>query len=74
MKRANETMAMKTTPKRVVDCMPPVKWVRTYYSADEGKLYREFETLRVEAVDPALQSPELSGLDWEGTVEPAMFR
>lgn len=72
MKRASESMAIKTA--KVVDCMPPIKWVRTYYSADEGKLYREFETWRIEAADPSTQSPELSGLDWEGTVEPAMFR
>jgi Nickel responsive protein SCO4226-like len=36
--------------KEAADQMPEVRWIRSYYSADEGKIYCEYEAPSVEAI------------------------
>lgn len=61
-------------------CVPPVKWIRTYYAADEGKLYREFEIPRMDGLhldgSKRVEGDERDSTDlvWEHDLEPAMFR
>lgn len=60
----------------VMDQMPGVRWIRSYYSAEEGKLYCEYEAPSVELVFEHAQRAELP-LDHCSVVqelEPAMFR
>jgi uncharacterized protein DUF4242 len=35
---------------KVVGELPQLKWVRTYYSADEGKMYCEYEAPNIELI------------------------
>jgi uncharacterized protein DUF4242 len=35
---------------KVVRELPQLKWVRTYYSADEGKMYCEYEAPNIELI------------------------
>lgn len=56
--------------------MPGVRWVRSYYSAEEGKLYCEYEAPSVEAVFEHAQRARIP-LDRAEVVrelEPSMFR
>jgi len=60
----------------VVDQMPGVSWIRSYYSAEEGKLYCEYEAPSVEDVFEHAQRARLP-LDHAEVVrelEPSMFR
>ena len=36
--------------KEAADQMPEVRWIRSYYSAEEGKIYCEYEAPSVEAI------------------------
>jgi hypothetical protein len=58
------------------DQMPGVRWIRSYYSAKEGKIYCEYEAPSVEAV---IEHAQRAGIpvDWAEVVrelEPSMFR
>ncbi|CAN5668520.1 hypothetical protein BH24ACT21_BH24ACT21_12590 [soil metagenome] len=60
----------------VVEQMPDVHWIRSYYSAEEGKLYCEYEAPSIELVFEHAQNANLP-LDRATVVqelEPAMFR
>ncbi|MEW6638604.1 MAG: DUF4242 domain-containing protein [Actinomycetota bacterium] len=59
-----------------LDRMPGVRWIRSYYSAEEGKLYCEYEA---PSVDLIFEHALLANLpvDRAGVVrelEPSMFR
>jgi hypothetical protein len=57
--------------------MPGVRWIRSYYSAEEGKIYCEYEAPSAEAVFEHARMADLP-LDYATTVvqnlEPSMFR
>jgi hypothetical protein len=56
--------------------MPEVRWIRSYYSAEEGKLYCEYEAPSAEAVFEHARMADLP-LDYATVVqnlEPSMFR
>jgi hypothetical protein len=60
----------------VLQEMPNVRWIRSYYSAEEGKLYCEYEAPSIELVFEHAQNANLP-LDRATVVqelEPAMFR
>ena len=60
----------------VLEEMPNVRWIRSYYSAEEGKLYCEYEAPSVELLFEHAQRADLP-LDHAQVVqelEPAMFR
>jgi hypothetical protein len=60
----------------VVDQMPGVRWVRSYYSAEEGKIYCEYEAPNVDLIFEHARRARLP-LDRCTVVrdlEPAMFR
>ncbi len=59
-----------------LDRIPDVRWIRSYYSAEEGKIYCEYEAPSVELIFEHAQMAELP-VDWCSVVqelEPAMFR
>lgn len=56
--------------------MPDVRWVRSYYSAEEGKLYCEYEAPSVELL---FEHARRAGIPIDRTeivqvLEPSMFR
>ncbi|MGF1473376.1 MAG: DUF4242 domain-containing protein [Rubrobacteraceae bacterium] len=56
--------------------MPDVRWVRSYYSAEEGKLYCEYEAAKLQSV---LQLNRSVGVPVDRAtvvrkLEPSMFR
>ena len=60
----------------VLDQLPEVRWVRSYYSAEEGKIYCEYEAPSAEAIYEHARMAELP-LDRYTVVrslEPSMFR
>ena len=59
-----------------VDQLPGVRWIRSYYSAEEGKLYCEYEA---PSVDLLFEHAQMAGLPIDRytvvrDLEPAMFR
>lgn len=70
---------MEAAAKRSIEAleeMPDVRWIRSYYSAEEGKLYCEYEAPSIELVCEHAQIASLP-LDRATVVqelEPAMFR
>jgi len=61
---------------QTLERMPGVRWIRSYYSAEEGKLYCEYEAPSVELI---FEHARRSGtpIDWAEIVsvlEPTMFR
>jgi hypothetical protein len=59
-----------------LDQMPGVRWIRSYYSAEEGKIYCEYEAPSVEAV---MEHARRAGIPFDGAevvreLEPSMFR
>lgn len=59
-----------------LDQMPGVRWIRSYYSAEEGKLYCEYEAPSVDLVYEHARKASLP-LDYCTVVqelEPTMFR
>ncbi len=59
-----------------VDQLPGVRWIRSYYSAEEGKLYCEYEAPSVELVYEHARLADLP-VDKCAVVrelEPSMFR
>ena len=56
--------------------MPGVRWIRSYYSAGEGKIYCEYEAPSVEAV---LEHARIARIPFDRAqvvqeLEPSMFR
>lgn len=69
-----EAAALKSL--EAVDQLPGVRWIRSYYSAEEGKLYCEYEAPSVELV---YEHARLSDLPIDRCavvreLEPSMFR
>ena len=59
-----------------VDQLPGVRWIRSYFSTEEGKLYCEYEAPSVELL---FEYAEMAGLPIDSytvvrDLEPAMFR
>lgn len=55
--------------------MPDVRWIRSYYSAEEGKIYCEYEAPSVEAI---IEHAQRAGLAFDHAevvreLEPGMF-
>ena len=60
----------------VADQMPGVRWIRSYYSTEEGKLYCEYEAPNIEAV---IEHARRAGIPVDRAevvreLEPSMFR
>lgn len=58
------------------DQMPGVRWIRSYYSAEEGKIYCEYEAPGVEAI---MEHARKAGIPFDRAevvreLEPSMFR
>jgi hypothetical protein len=56
--------------------MPEVRWIRSYYSAEEGKIYCEYEAPNAELI---LEHAQRAGIPFDRAevvreLEPAMFR
>ena len=56
--------------------MSGIRWMRSYYSADEGKIYCEYEALNLELL---LEHARRAGLPFDGAslvreLDPTMFR
>jgi hypothetical protein len=56
--------------------MPGVRWIRSYYSAKEGKIYCEYEAPSVEAI---IEHARKAGIPFDHAevvreLEPSMFR
>jgi hypothetical protein len=56
--------------------MPSVRWIRSYYSAEEGKIYCEYEAPSVELV---FEHARRAGIPIDSAevvreLEPSMFR
>lgn len=60
-----------------LDQMPEVRWIRSYYSAEEGKIYCEYEAPNAELIFEHAQRAGVP-FDYASEVvrelEPAMFR
>ena len=61
--------------KEAADQMPEVRWIRSYYSAEEGKIYCEYEAPSVEAI---VEHAQRAGLMLDSVMvvrelEPGMF-
>ena len=58
------------------DQMPDVRWVRSYYSAEEGKIYCEYEAPSAEALFEHARIAEipLDRCTVVQNLEPSMFR
>jgi hypothetical protein len=61
--------------KEAADQMPEVRWIRSYYSAEEGKIYCEYEAPSVEAI---VEHARRAGLTLDSVMvvrelEPGMF-
>ena len=59
----------------VLEEMPDVRWIRSYYSAEEGKLYCEYEAPSVELV---FEHAQKAGIPFDRAevvreLEPGMF-
>lgn len=59
-----------------LDQMPEVRWIRSYYSAEEGKIYCEYEAPSVELI---YEHARMAGLPVDQCsvvreLEPSMFR
>ncbi len=59
-----------------VDQLPGVRWIRSYYSAEEGKLYCEYEAPSAELVFEHARRAQLpiDRADVVQELEPSMFR
>jgi Nickel responsive protein SCO4226-like len=60
----------------VAEQMPGVRWIRSYYSANEGKIYCEYEAPSLEAV---IEHARRAGIPVDRAevvqeLEPSMFR
>lgn len=59
-----------------LDQMPGVRWIRSYYSAEEGKIYCEYEA---PSVDLIYEHAQMAGIPADRCsvvqeLEPSMFR
>jgi hypothetical protein len=71
-----EIEAASSRSLEALDRMPEVRWIRSYYSAEEGKLYCEYEAPSAELI---FEHAQRAGLPFDHAevvreLEPAMFR
>jgi hypothetical protein len=64
------------TSNAVLENMSGIRWIRSYYSAEEGKLYCEYEALDLELL---LEHARRAGFPFDGAtivreLDPDMFR
>jgi hypothetical protein len=64
------------TSNAVLATMSGIRWIRSYYSAEEGKIYCEYEALNLELL---LEHARRAGLPFDGAtivreLDPDMFR
>ena len=59
-----------------IDQMPGVRWIRSYYSAEEGKIYCEYEAPSAELVFEHAQRARIpfDRAEVVRELEPSMFR
>ena len=65
-----------TRAVEAADQMPGVRWVRSYYSAEEGKIYCEYEAPSAEAIFEHARMADipLDRCTVVQNLEPSMFR
>jgi hypothetical protein len=61
---------------QTLEGMPQVRWIRSYYSAEEGKIYCEYEAPNAELI---FEHARRAGIPFDRAevvreLEPAMFR
>lgn len=71
-----EIQAAGSRSLEALDLMPEVRWIRSYYSAAEGKIYCEYEAPSAELV---FEHAQRAGIPFDHAevvreLEPAMFR
>lgn len=71
-----EIEAASSRSLEALDQMPEVRWIRSYYSAEEGKIYCEYEAPSAELI---FEHARRAGLPFDHAevvreLEPAMFR
>ncbi len=71
-----EIEAASSRSIETLDLMPEVRWIRSYYSAAEGKLYCEYEAPSAELI---FEHAQRAGIPFDRAevvreLEPAMFR
>ena len=73
---AEQIQAAGERSNDVVAQMSGIRWIRSYYSAEEGKIYCEYEALNLELL---LEHARRAGLPFDGAslvreLDPTMFR
>ena len=71
-----EIEAASLSSLEALDQMPEVRWIRSYYSAEEGKIYCEYEAPSAELI---FEHARRAGLPFDRAevvreLEPSMFR
>ncbi len=71
-----EIQAASSRSIEALDLMPEVRWIRSYYSAEEGKIYCEYEAPDAELI---FEHARRAGIPFDHAevvreLEPAMFR
>lgn len=71
-----EIQAAALRSMEAVDQMPGVRWIRSYYSAEEGKIYCEYEAPSAEMVFEHAQMAKIpfDRAEVVRELEPSMFR
>lgn len=72
---AAELDAAGRASNRTLTGMPGVRWIRSYYAAEEGKLYCEYEALNLELLFDHARRADLpiDGATMVRELDPAMF-
>lgn len=60
----------------VLETLPSVRWIRSYYSAEEGKIYCEYEAPNLEILFEHARRADMpmDGASVVRELEPSMFR
>ncbi len=71
-----DIQAASSRSLQTLDLMHEVRWIRSYYSAEEGKLYCEYEAPNAELI---FEHAQRAGIPFDHAevvreLEPAMFR
>ena len=71
-----EIEAASLSSIQTLEGMPDVRWIRSYYSAEEGKIYCEYEAPSVELIFEHAQRARISidNAEVVRKLEPSMFR
>ena len=72
----DEIEAASLRSMETLERMPQVRWIRSYYSAQEGKIYCEYEAPDADLI---LEHARMAGIPFDHAevvreLEPAMFR